>query len=271
MTWFRAYRFTIILVLLSCGLQAQQNDDASYNDTATITLIPAPQDDEEELEEVTINSGEDLSRFVIPKDVYRNFKDPREWRKISPDSQRSFEKDPAFWYANYPFNGKKDETANNRVIKSKWVFTLLWIIILAAFVGILAWFLSQNGIGFFKNDTRLDKGSEYEDLEEEDIFSLNYTQKIEKAEQDGNYRLAIRYLFLRLLKILSEKGAIQYKPDRTNLDYLMQLHGKPEFKGFFEGARHYEYTWYGKFIPEQEAYSAVRQFFEGLQKKGGVV
>ena len=59
--------------------------------------------------------------------------------------------------------------------------------------------------------------------ETENIFEINFQQEIDKAVQAGNYRLAVRLLFLRLLKNLAEKNIIQYQQDRTNFDYLMQL------------------------------------------------
>lgn len=263
--WYK-YVVLLFLGLWSTGLWAQQ-EDAVQEDTAEITVVPAYDD----LPEVTVSSGEDLSRFVIPKEVYRNFKDERNWRKLPGDTLRSFEKDPDFWYANYPFKEEPPQTQTDRSSGSNWISSVLWIIILGAFMGILVWFLSQNGIGFFKNDTQLKKGENLEDTEEEDIFHIAYGQKIEKAEQEGNYRLAVRYLFLQFLKDLSEKGAIQYKPDRTNLDYLLQLHGKLEYNGFFKAARHYDYCWYGQFIPNKEAYAGIRQFFDALQKKRGVI
>ena len=67
----------------------------------------------------------------------------------------------------------------------------------------------------------------------EDIFAINYQKEIDKACSKGNYRLAIRLMFLRLLKDLSEKNIIQYTQDKTNFDYLIQLHPTRLLQRFF--------------------------------------
>ena len=46
---------------------------------------------------------------------------------------------------------------------------------------------------------------------------------ISEAESNNNYRLAIRYYYLWLLKGLSEKEIIDYDPEKTNSDYQYEI------------------------------------------------
>ncbi|MBL7749939.1 MAG: DUF4129 domain-containing protein [Chitinophagaceae bacterium] len=262
------YLLLALFGFLSQAGFAQQEEYPHEMDTVVITDAPVV----DEVVAVPATTGEDLSRYVVPKEAYKSFEDKWDWRKFPADSVSRFEKDPEFWYANYPFQEDEPirEKKNRSVLNQSWIFNLLWILILLSFVGLLIWFLSQNGIGFFKNDQALVKGEAEGMQEEEDIFSIPYSYKIESAEKDGNYRLAVRYLFLQLLKGLSERGTILYKPDRTNLDYLMQLHGRPEYARFFQAMRHYEYVWYGQFSPLEGNYREIRQFFQDFYKKEGM-
>src|SRR5690606_4231613 len=96
----------------------------------------------------------------------------------------------------------------------------------------------------------------------EDIFAINYQREIDKATAQRNYRLAVRLMFLRLLKSMSERNIIRYQQDKTNLDYLMQLHNTTYYKDFFRITRNYEYSWYGKFDVSEEAYRLIRKDFD---------
>ena len=91
----------------------------------------------------------------------------------------------------------------------------------------------------------IDEEGKEEELATEDIFAINYQKEIDKAAQQGNYRLAVRLLFLRILKNLSQKNIIRYTQDKTNLDYLVQLHATRYYSDFFRITRNYEYSWYG--------------------------
>ena len=64
---------------------------------------------------------------------------------------------------------------------------------------------------------------------------------------------------------MSEKNIIQYKQDKTNIDYLMQLHTTKHYTNFFRITRNYEYSWYGKFEVSEEAYRIIRNDFDHFE------
>ncbi len=93
----------------------------------------------------------------------------------------------------------------------------------------------------------------------DDITKMTLHKLISKAEQEQNFRLAIRYLFLKELKILKEAGLIDWKIDKTNKDYIVELKSelsknKELKKDFEEKTSIYEYTWYGNFEISEEEY-----------------
>ena len=148
-----------------------------------------------------------------------------------------------------------------------WFQTLLWIIIIAGFAAVLYIYLSGSNVGLFRKKNVKTVNKEEEEVITEDIFAINYQKEIDKAAAQGNHRLAIRLLFLRLLKNMSEKNIIRYKQDKTNLDYLLELQSTNHYTNFFRITRNYEYSWYGKFPVTEDAYKIIRGDFDNFDKE----
>ena len=142
-----------------------------------------------------------------------------------------------------------------------WFDSLMLFIIIGGFAMVLIMYLSGSNAGLFRRRNK--SINEEEHLPEtEDIFQINYQREIDRAATAGNYRLAVRLMFLRLLKNLSQKNIIQYGHDRTNFDYLLQLSSTRYYPDFFKITRHYEYSWYGKFEISKETYAYIKDEFE---------
>jgi len=133
------------------------------------------------------------------------------------------------------------------------------------FLGILAWYLLQNNIVGSNQSITPEKIRE--DITSENIFDINYQREIDKAVNDRDYRLAVRLMFLRLLKQLSQKKIIEYKQERTNFDYLSQLRSTGYYNDFFRLTRNYEYVWYGKFGVSRETFGVIKNEFENFDRK----
>jgi hypothetical protein len=74
-------------------------------------------------------------------------------------------------------------------------------------------------------------------------------------------------MFLQLLKELSNKNIIRYQQDRTNFDYLMQLHGTKYYEDFFRLTRNYEYAWYGLFDITESKFELVKKDFNKMNSQ----
>src|SRR5690606_18641938 len=80
---------------------------------------------------------------------------------------------------------------------------------------------------------------------DKDIHEIDFDQLIEDAVSREQYRSAVRYHFLRLLKIMSEKQIIEWNPDKTNREYLLEISNPALKKEFDYLAYVYENIWYG--------------------------
>ncbi|MFZ9387748.1 MAG: DUF4129 domain-containing protein [Chitinophagaceae bacterium] len=196
-------------------------------------------------------------------------------RGLPEGYSENLKKDRDFWYADTVFRKeeKKSETQPKQrkeytpLGQRSWVQTLLWILIIGGFAGAIIWYLAESHVGIFRKKGTLGEGFKTGDEMPEDIFAINYGAEIEKAAARGHYRMAVRLMFLRLLKKLSQKEIIQYKQDRTNFDYLMEVHDSPYYSRFFRLTRHFEYSWYGHFEVDHETYRVIAEEFSRFENE----
>lgn len=76
----------------------------------------------------------------------------------------------------------------------------------------------------------------------------------------GEYREAIRHLYLALLARLHRDGVIDYEPTWSNWEYLFSFKGASTLKAAFkELTRRFDFAWYGNLGVDALAYSTFRQ------------
>lgn len=190
-------------------------------------------------------------------------------RHLDTTAVNKLKKDKAFWYVNEKpaeKKVKKNTPSIGRVFNGKWFTFILWTIIIGSFLGILIWFLAASDVKFFTRKKKLLLVQE-EEVDMENIFEINYEKEIEKAIAAGNFRLATRLLYLKLLKRMSEANIIQYKQGRTNSDYVLQLYGTAWYADFFRLTRNFEYAWYGEFRLSEDAFGVIRKDFTNFNQR----
>jgi hypothetical protein len=251
--------FCFIVLLFSVPLQAQTEEDSTQ---MIIEGVKEDIADEEEQDD----SGD--NEYFLKKWEYARDSLSIQQRKLSDSLIKKMQADKNFWYANEEFEKekKKEQQKKNAAYvplgRRSWFQTLMWFLIIGGFAAFLIIYLSGSNIGLFRKKNFINNEGEEEEGITEDIFAINYQKEIDKAAMQGNYRLAVRLMYLRLLKNMSEKNIIQYKQDKTNLDYLMQLHPTKHYTNFFRVTRNYEYSWYGKFDVSEQSYRLICREFD---------
>ncbi|MCW3116032.1 MAG: hypothetical protein JWM28_114 [Chitinophagaceae bacterium] len=257
----------LLLFIIAGNMAFSQQHDS----TVTDTVITKLQDDSDNADEIT----EDTTK----KPEYNYYYSTELWTKDSfllrqvPDSViKSLQSDDNFWYANKDFE-KKKQAANRAGIsfwewlaRQRWYKAAAWIIIIGGFAAVLIWFLASSQVGIFRRRSKTVAEAGTGEMTE-NIFEIDYHKEIDKAMQEANYRLAVRLMFLRLLKNLSERHVIEYKQGRTNFDYLAQVNNSGYYKDFFRLTRNYEYAWYGEFAVSPEIFMAIKNDFENFEKQ----
>jgi hypothetical protein len=104
-------------------------------------------------------------------------------------------------------------------------------------------------------------------IEDENIHAIEFEAAIQQALQDGNYRLAIRLLYLQSLKILTDKNFINWQPNKTNTDYLYEIKKQSLLQPFKSITYVFEYAWYGNKTVNREDYSEMKEEFLKFQSQ----
>lgn len=95
----------------------------------------------------------------------------------------------------------------------------------------------------------------------EDIREMDLPTAIRQAEEEGNYRLALRLQYLNSLRKLSDRNLINYAINKTNHDYARELIGTPYSESFARVTLLYEFGWYGEFEVTREMYEKISGIF----------
>lgn len=103
--------------------------------------------------------------------------------------------------------------------------------------------------------------------EEENIHTLDFKTIITNSIFSKNYRLAVRYYYLWLLKSLTDKGKIEWDIEKTNGDYLNEIKDETLKKEFQFLSYVYEYSWYGEFEIDNIDFSKIEASFLKLIAK----
>jgi len=160
---------------------------------------------------------------------------------------------------------EREENNSNSVQVGGNVLTWIFVIILIIAVIYVVYNVMDEGQGGFFSRGKFRKINSQEinvnNIEETDLQAL-----ITSAEDQGDFRLAVRYQYLMVLKTLSVKNAIKYEDDKTDSDYLNEIGLKPYSSSFAKTAYLYNYVWYGEFLLNQQQYGKAKNSFETFLK-----
>lgn len=262
------YLFWIFLFLCGGVVQAQ------YSDDDTVYVAPPAVDSVGSIEDLMGDSYESESEKVVHFDPL----DPADkelitFRKVDDSIVNQMRKDDDFWYVNeapkkeQPKLKPQASSWLDKLAKKEWFRNLLWVIVVGGFIAVLIWFIISSDIQLFKKQSPAITKQEEEDLVNQSIFDINYDLEVQKAISEQNFRLAIRLLYLQTLKRLSEENIINYKQERTNSDYVMQLFNTGYYKDFFRLTRHFEYAWYGQFPVAPASFEVIKTDFHSFKQR----
>jgi len=99
---------------------------------------------------------------------------------------------------------------------------------------------------------------------EEDISQINFDELIAAAAERKDYKLAVRYLFLKSLKLLSEKEIIELRNNKTNHQYLSEIKNNRISNAFQIATSRFEWIWYGDFPVDEKVMKFSQNDFNEL-------
>ena len=143
------------------------------------------------------------------------------------------------WLTDLIFGNSSEHSKQNMFTFFLWTLAIVGIII-------VIWLLTRTEFTSFLRGNTKNTAFDFSDVEE-DISSIDFSVRIKKAVDDKDYRLAIRWCYLKQLNTLNDHKIIAYEPFKTNIDYGFELSKSPH-QSAFKGISHiYDYVWYGKY------------------------
>ena len=93
---------------------------------------------------------------------------------------------------------------------------------------------------------------------------IDYQKTIKDLEAEKDYRTAVRYYYLWMLRTLEDKGAIEWHREKTNAEYLQEISDDSDRDAFQQASFIYDHIWYGEFPVDQSLYERARERFSNL-------
>jgi hypothetical protein len=272
----------ILFLLLNLFAVAQAQQKTVYDDTALLQqdekLLQPPAEDVSPdtatyqiLQQTAATEEEPADTSLYMNDLDFSYDSIKNWRnskdyayiKILDSLLKNLKKKKEHKAQSQP--STPDTGIFTGILGSGFLELLLWTLAICFVLFVIyRLFLAE---GVFKRTAKSKTAEEAEVEEEEITHESNFDALIRQALQNGNYRLALRYQYLRTLHLLAGKGMVSLAPDKTNFNYVTEI-TTPEYRNAFAALTlHYEYAWYGEFDVDKNIYEKIEHNFSSLNKK----
>lgn len=259
---------TILLILVQGCLLAQEGsgirefEELEIDTSAVMFDIPEFEDTTTDAEP-TVEPTALLATMNYKADTFKVKPfDSAQWRKIVGTTDFNEE----------PKEEKKEAEAEYSLRPGPWggmaLKVISYMIILAAGVLVVYYVLRHARITR-KTIRNVDKPSD-PDLPIEHIDEFDMKSQVDEALRAGNLALVVRYYYLGLLKKLNSAGKINWKKDKTNLEYLGELFSigylYTEVRTLTVA---YETVWYGERQLSRVHFDQLINDFEEIHRRVG--
>ncbi|WP_304037886.1 DUF4129 domain-containing protein [Mesonia mobilis] len=244
MSYFQYAIFSILLFTANLSIAQEDtlvSQNFEYDKTQNLTPVSF---DEVQLEDYKNDSDFDYTEVSAEKSWWYQFK--RWIANIWSD----------FWH--WLLGDYKADGLVAFLIESLPYIILFLIICFAVYL-----FIKLNPAGEYLGDK--ETGEVFLSEEEKIIYTEDINQLITDALENQQYRLAIRYSYLLVLRELKNKEFIDYQFQKTNHDYLAEIESEQLKLQFKKITKWYDFVWYGDFTISEEEYQHASKDFAAIK------
>lgn len=230
--------------------------------------VPAPPDEEAPADTLPLPDASpaivrydssDVKLREAPEETLEEYRSDNDfvYDRVPPDSESIWEKFLRWFYSIFRklFSSSEDEAGF-------WAWVFRAIAVGAVVYVILK--LAQTDLRSIFLSPKARPASTFAEVDE-NIHEMNFETLIEESVAAGNYRRAVRLLYLRALKELTDQGLLDWRRDKTNHDYLRELRDSHLRGTFADATWLFEYVWYGDVPVNESIYRTIRETFDGLR------
>lgn len=143
---------------------------------------------------------------------------------------------------------------------TEWVIVGLMLVILA----LVLWFVYRKRPELFMRNRRSRLAY---NVQEDTIYGVDFEAEIASAHDRGDYREAVRLVYLQTLKWLSDGGHINWQPYKTPTEYLYEVKGDAFRMAFRELTDCFLRVRYGNFDATEELFLRMKSGQQQMQQQ----
>jgi hypothetical protein len=257
----RQVRIVLLVLFMTCSLWSKaQTEQEHVIDTSAYVSPVEPEQVIDDADAAYRGKEE-----VTETPVFREVPDSVTAR-LKKDKDFRYANDPSYWVTE-PEEMDDGITFMDRFyrfFRGDAVRTIFYILLAGLLLYIIYRVVVVNKLYMIYSS----KKSKDDDDGPSDITEDDLEENIQKAIAAKQHRQAVRYLYLKTLRRLSEKGLIRLHAQATNYDYVNQLNQHSRAEEFRFLTRIYDYVWYGEFGLTDEQFDLVhanfRRFYDAL-------
>lgn len=146
------------------------------------------------------------------------------------------------------------------------VYKLLAVVALVIFLWIIyrVLFSGKRLLATDKDDEDL---SDEVKFVEKNLLDIDLTSFIDKAQKDGDFALAIRYLNLLNIQLLAKRELIHWKHTKTHVELIEEIENEELKRDFARNVNIYNRVWYGNVTIDKVKYEEYAPYFLTFQSK----
>lgn len=107
---------------------------------------------------------------------------------------------------------------------------------------------------------------EDEQPEEAALRAANLKEALDDALSRGDYRQAFRIRYLEVLQQMVLNNIIDYRKERTNMEYLRQIKDPSVHQLFKTLTLYFEEVWYGEMTADKAAFNRMSEVFTSIMR-----
>lgn len=217
----------------------------------------------------------DSMNSTIEKYSYELRKPPREKiKKYLDDDELNYIQYPDIeknWIERiYDWINRQVESLFQSKGYSVFVDYLIYIIMFAALIIIISGLLKSDLRGLFYGTKNKSLSGFAEQTE--DIGNIDFEKLIIEALAKNNYKVAVRYHYLKILLILSKLNLIELKEFKTSRQFVSEIKNPEKYLISFKSITSvFEKVWYGNYVLEEISYKSVEEGFKNFEKLTGII
>ncbi|TYR37044.1 hypothetical protein FXV77_07675 [Sphingobacterium phlebotomi] len=102
---------------------------------------------------------------------------------------------------------------------------------------------------------------------EKNLLDIDLASYIEKAQQEHDFALAIRYLNLLNIQLLAKRELIHWKYTKTHVELIEEIENEELQRDFTRNVNIYNRVWYGNMPIDKTKYEEYAPYFLTFQSK----